>query len=357
VIIVSKEPISKIDAEQGKLYFRGIEATELARTRSFEDVTYLLIYGRLPGKRESVGFQERMLTYRKLHEQELPRILNELESGDGQPAQRVVDNIDRTEMMGLKPLANRISHFSREYNLNALDSLIAFVSLAPVALAAGWLYLMGKPIVIRNEILGYSHNFFWMLKGSELLPQDERDLESCFILHMDDPSNPSLSALEKSVKEGRSLSESLTTALDHHIDPLHHGAGEAMMKAMIEIGDSGNVKDHLTRAMERGERVYGLGHRIYKTIDPRAVLLQEILERRATTQETISLYERIQETARIGAELILQRKNRTAHPNVDLYNAAVYHSFGIPYYLNTELFAVSRTAGWAAHIAEWMDLV
>jgi citrate synthase len=357
VIIVSKEPISKIDAEQGKLYFRGIEATELARTRSFEDVTYLLIYGKLPSKRESASFQERMLTYRRLHEQELPGILSELESAIGQPGQRLVDNIDRTEMMGLKPLANRVSHFSIEYDLGALDSLLAFVSLAPVVLAAGWLHLMGKPIVIRNEILGYTHNFFWMLNGTELLPQDERDLESCFILHMDDPSNPSLSALEKSVKGGSSLSESLATALDHHIDPLHHGAGEAMMKAMIEIGDSGNVKDYLTKAIEHGERVYGLGHRIYKTIDPRAVMLQEILERRATTQETISLYERIQETARIGAELILQRKNRTAHPNVDLYNAAVYHSFGIPYYLNTELFAVSRTAGWAAHIAEWMDLV
>ncbi|MFW9890152.1 MAG: citrate/2-methylcitrate synthase [Candidatus Thorarchaeota archaeon] len=354
---MSKEPISKIDADHGKLYFRGIEATELARTRSFEDVTYLLIYGRLPSKRESVRFQERMLTYRRLHEQELPRILNGLESGTGQPARRVVDNIDRAEMMGLKPLAYRVSHFSREYGLDDLDSLLAFVSLAPVVLAAGWLYLIGKPIVIRNEILGHAHNFFWMLKGSELLPQDERDLESCFILHMDDPGNPSLRALEKSVKRGSSLSESLATALDHHIDPLHHGAGEAMMKAMIEIGDSGNVEDYLTRVMKRGERIYGLGHRIYKTIDPRAVMLREILERRADNKETISLCKRIEETARIGSELILQRKNRTVHPNVDLYNAAVYHSFGIPYYLNTELFAVSRTAGWTAHIAEWMDLI
>ncbi|MFX1270441.1 MAG: citrate/2-methylcitrate synthase [Promethearchaeota archaeon] len=354
---MSEEPISKIDAEQGKLYFRGIEATKLARTRSFEDVTYLLIYGKLPSRSESVNFQERMLTYRRLHEQELPQILYELASGTGQPAQRVVDNIDRTEMMGLKPLAFRVSHFSRKYDLDALDSLLAFVSLAPVVLAAGWLYLMGKPIVIRNEILGHAHNFFWILKGTELPPNDERALESCFILHMDDPSNPSLSALEKSIKDGSSLSESLTIALDHHIDPLHHGAGEAMMKAMIEIGDIKNVEDYLTKAIESGERIYGLGHRIYKTTDPRAVMLRDILKERTDNQATLSLYERIEETARIGAELILQRKNRIVHPNVDLYNAAVYHSFGIPYYLNTELFAVSRTAGWAAHIAEWMNLV
>jgi citrate synthase len=129
------------------------------------------------------------------------------------------------------------------------------------------------------------------------------------------------------------------------------------MKTMIEMGDSAIVESYLTKAIDSGERIYGLGHRIYKTIDPRAVMLREILKERTTDQATFSLYERIEETARIGAELILQRKNRVVHPNVDLYNAAVYHSFGLPYYLNTELFAVSRTAGWVAHIAEWMDLV
>lgn len=354
---MSNQPISRIDSERGKLYFRELDATELARTRSYEDVTFLLIYGKLPSKKESASFKDRMLTYRRLLEQELPLILKELGPSANHEAQHVVNNIDRTEMMGLKPLASRVSHFSRKYDLNALDSLLAFVSLAPVVLAAGWLQLKGMPIVIRNEILGHSHNFFWMLRGNELLPKDERDLESCFILHMDDPSNPSLSALEKSIMEGGSFSESLTAALDHHIDPLHHGAGEAVMKAMIEIGNSKNVEEYLSRAIANGDRIYGLGHRIYKTIDPRAVMLREILKRRTNKQAAYSLYNRIEETARIGTELILQRKGRIVYPNVDLYNAAVYHTFGIPYYLNTELFAVSRTAGWAAHIAEWMELV
>jgi citrate synthase len=354
---VSSNPISRIDSEKGKLYFRGLDATELARTKSFEDVTFLLIYGKLPSERESVRFKEQMLLLRRLLEQELPLILRELGASTDQQGQHVVDNIDRTEMMGLKPLANRVSLFSKKYDLNILDSLLAFVSLCPVVLAAGWLHLMGKPIVIRNDILGHAHIFFWILRGNELLPKDERELESCFILHMDDPDNPSLSALEKSIKGGGSLSESLTAALDHHIDPLHHGAGEAVMKAMIDIEYSKNIEAHFSKALKDGNRIFGLGHRIYQTIDPRAVVLREILKRRTDNQAANALFYRIEETARIGAELIRQQKDRIVYPNVDLYNAAVYLSFGIPYYLNTELFAVSRAAGWAAHIAEWMELV
>ena len=357
MIIVSNSPISRIDSEKGKLYFRDRDATELARTKGFEEVTFLLIYGKLPSKKESVSFKERMLRFRRLLEQELPLILNELGASTDQQDQHIVDNIDRTGMMGLKPLAKRVNRFSKKYELNTLDSLLAFVSLCPVVLAAGWLHLKGKPIVIRNEILGHAHIFYWMLRGNELLPKDERELESCFILHMDDPNNPSLSALEKSIKGGGSLSESLTAALDHHIDPLHHGAGEEVMKAMIDIGYSKNIEAHLSKALKNGSRIYGLGHRKYQTIDPRAVVLREILKRRTENQAAYTLYYRIEETARIGSELIRQRKNKEVFPNVDLYNAAVYHTFGIPYYLNTELFAVSRAAGWAAHIAEWMELV
>jgi citrate synthase len=196
-----------------------------------------------------------------------------------------------------------------------------------------------------------------MMRESELLPEDERDLESCFILHMDDPNNPSLSALEKSISEGATLSNSLLAALDHHVDPLHHGAGEAVMQVMIDIGYSKNVEAYLSKAIDAGDRIYGLGHRIYKTIDPRAVVLRDILKRRTDNQAAYALFYRIEETARIGADLIRQRKGKIVYPNVDLYNAAVYQTFGIPYYLNTELFAVSRAAGWAAHIAEWLQLV
>ncbi|MHA2211120.1 MAG: citrate/2-methylcitrate synthase, partial [Candidatus Thorarchaeota archaeon] len=167
----------------------------------------------------------------------------------------------------------------------------------------------------------------------------------------------SLNALQKSVKAGDSIADSLVCALNHHIDPLHHGAGENVMRIMMEMGHTRNIEAYLSSALDSGERIYGLGHRKYQTIDPRAVVLREILKRRTNTNEGYELYHRIEEMARIGSELIRQRKNKVVFPNLDLYNAAVYHSFGIPYWMNTELFAVARSAGWAAHIAEWYRLV
>jgi citrate synthase len=357
VIIVSNEPISRIDPEKGMLYFRGLDATELARTRSFEDVTYLLIYGQLPDEKESSTFRMLMLKHRRLLERELPKIIKLIKANPSERPQYAPTGIDRTQMMGMRPLAKRVEYLSKRYNLDLMDSVLAFVALSPVVIAAGWRYLEGERIVPPNDTLGHSHNSLWMLKETMLPPRDQDDLEACFILHMDDPNNPSLSALEKSISEGGSLSDSLVAALDYHIDPLHHGAGEEVMKAMAEMGYSKDVETYLSKAIDSGDRIYGLGHRIYRTIDPRAVVLREILKKRTVDHETYALFNRIEEIARIGPELIRQRKGRIVYPNVDLYNAAVYHTFGIPYYLNTELFAVSRAAGWAAHIAEWMDLV
>ncbi|MHA2310832.1 MAG: citrate/2-methylcitrate synthase [Candidatus Thorarchaeota archaeon] len=354
---MSKEPISRIDSKNGKLYFRGLDATELARGKSFEDVTYLLIYGQLPSERESADFRGKMLNHRSLFQKEMPLILQEIGEYPDERLYKVANGIDRTDMMGLRPLAKHVSQFSEKYNLNPLDSVLAFVALCPEVLASGWRQLVGKSAVSQKRSLGYSHSFLWMLNEKELPPKDERDLEACFILHMDDPSNPSLNALEESINSGDTLSESLVSALDHHVDPLHHGAGEAVMKAMIDMGYTKNVEAYLSRALDKGERIFGLGHRIYRTIDPRAVMLRDILKGRTDNQAAYALFHRIEETARIGAQLIREKKNRTVYPNVDLYNAAVYHTFGIPYYMNTELFAVARAAGWAAHIAEWLELV
>ncbi len=351
------EPISRINPAKGKLYFRGLDATELARARSFEDVTYLLIHGQLPDKKESANFRERMLRHRKLLDEELPPIFKMIGANPDRGQQQITDGIDRTEMMGLRPLAKQINHISQKHNLDSLDSVLAFVALCPAVLAAGWRHLSSKPIIPPKDKLNHCHNFLWMMKETDLPNEDQNDLEACFILHMDDPNNPSLDALGKSILAGESLSDSLVAALEHHKDPLHHGAGEAVMKAMIDMGFSENIEAYLSSALDSGDRIYGLGHRIYKTIDPRAIVLRDILKRRANNQATYALYYRIEETARIGAELIRQRKNKVVHPNVDLYNAAVYHTFGIPYYMNTELFAVSRAAGWAAHIVEWMELV
>ncbi|MHA2210717.1 MAG: citrate/2-methylcitrate synthase, partial [Candidatus Thorarchaeota archaeon] len=189
------EPISSIDPEKGKLYFRGLDVTELAMERSYEDVTHLLIYGQLPSEKESVDFRERMLKYRRLLEKELPLIFKTIGKNTKNGPQRMTDGIDRTEMLGLKPLARQITRISSKYQLDSLDSVVAFVAMCPAVLAAGWKHLKEQSIVSPNDTLSLSHNFVWMMKEMKLPLGDQKDLDACFILHMDDPNNLSLNAL------------------------------------------------------------------------------------------------------------------------------------------------------------------
>ncbi|MFX1368038.1 MAG: citrate/2-methylcitrate synthase [Promethearchaeota archaeon] len=346
------KPISCIDAEQGKLYFREHDATDLARNYSFEEVLFLLLHGHLPDKPQSTIFQKKILDLRAIAQPELLNIVKKIGTTYTDSPRRITDGFDRTDMFGLRVLAQNLDTLSKKYVLDRYESVLLFVTMAPLVLASGWRHIQGKELIAPRESLNHVKNFYWMLCGGNLPPEELRDLETCIILHMDDPDNPSLAALEKSIKAGNPLSESLVLTLDSHIDPLHHGAGECSLRTMIDIGHSKEVESYLAKRLKNGKLIYGLGHRIYKTIDPRAVVLKEILERRTADHASYALTYRIEEVARIGSELILKSKGKVVYPNVDLYNAAVYLTFGMPYFINTELFAVARSAGWAAHILE-----
>jgi citrate synthase len=192
-----------------------------------------------------------------------------------------------------------------------------------------------------------------MFTGSLPQVQDLKDFETTLILHMDDPDNPSLSALEREINAGASISEALSSALLIHRDPLHHGAG---LRAMMMIEDIANpimVRAKLLERLDSEQRIFGIGHRIYRTIDPRAVVLRNILKRRASGTKHEQLYKLVEKVATVGPSLARERKGLTLYPNVDLYNAAVYTTLGIPAELNTALFAMARTAGWMAHILDW----
>ena len=123
---------------------------------------------------------------------------------------------------------------------------------------------------------------------------------------------------------------------------------------MIEdIADSTMVRAKLAKRLDSGQRIFGIGHRIYRTIDPRAVILRDILRKRASGTRHDQFYKLVEEVASVGPSLARERKGLTLHPNVDLYNAAVYTTLGITAELNTSLFAMARIAGWMAHILDW----
>ncbi|MHA2379627.1 MAG: citrate/2-methylcitrate synthase [Candidatus Thorarchaeota archaeon] len=344
------EPISHIDPEHGLLFFRGLNATELAETRRFEDVTFLLVHGHLPTESESIQFRRRLIELRDLGERDIDSILSKIGSIQGS---FTFDTQEMLEAKGLRRLAERLDIYRSNHELSALDTMLLFVSMAPVVVATEWRKIHGKIPISSRGTLSHAANLLWMLNETSLNDLDSKDLEACVILHMDDPDNPSLAALERTYRATNSISKATVAALDKHVGPLHHGAGTEAMKMIMEIGGHPQVSNLLAYRLERGEKLFGLGHRIYRTIDPRAKVLREVLKRRGEVDTRwAKRLSNIEEIAELGSKLLLERKGKAVHPNVDLYNAAAYESFGIPYLLNTELFAIARSAGWAAHISE-----
>ena len=318
------EPISRIDQTTNQLFFRGINAVDLARTTDYESVLFLLVNGDLPTNSQKKKLIHQMNKFRELYTEDI---------------------------LTLELLIDRLSGFRREHNLNLHDTLLTYVSLSPTVVANQFAQSQNMDVKKTDKKLGHAENFLWMIRGIPQMKSEVRDLQTALILPMDDPDNPSLSALTKALENGDE-SDALRAALKAHIGPLHHGAGTLAMKMFEEIQKPDDAKQYLEKRVSSGEKIYGLGHRIYRGIDPRAVVLREMLERRTIKTCDEWILHVSDAVAREGKLLLSKHKGIDAFPNIDLYNAAVYFTFGFPYEQNTSLFAISRAAGWMAHILE-----
>ncbi|MHA3964084.1 MAG: citrate/2-methylcitrate synthase [Candidatus Thorarchaeota archaeon SMTZ1-45] len=319
------KPISTIDPLTNQLFFRGINATKLCGNSSFERVLHLLIHGQLPSHQELVSISERMVELRSLYDSEFDSLFK---------------------------LAWSLERIKEDYKLNLNDTLLTFVSLAPLVVANEYGIAWGKMMKKPKKQLGHVANFLWMTKGVMPTETELDDFQTSLILHMDDPQNPSLSTLEAAVRDGKSISDIFSSTLNVHVEPLHHGAGYEAMMMFQEIKEQANVRKYLEQRLKSGGKIFGLGHRIYRGIDPRAVVLREMLERRTLNTKNEWLLKVSDSVAKYGRLLLSEYKGIDAYPNVDLYNAAVYFTFGFPPELNTPLFSISRSAGWMAHILD-----
>jgi citrate synthase len=321
------EPISRIDSKTNQLFFRGYNVADFSKRHDFETVLLLLINGHWPSDQELEATTKRMVELREFY---------------------------NDDISSLYDLAWNLDRIKDDNKLDSHDTVLTFVTLAPLVVANESNSLMNRFVKQpSNRNLGHAANFLWLTKGTIPTETDLRDFQTALILHMDDPDNPSLSKLQESLKRGQSISEVLMSALTAHTNPLHHGAGTEAMAMFQDVRAQLNARSYLARRLDSGGKIYGLGHRIYKGMDPRAIILKEMLERRTHGTSAEWLLRMSDIVAKEGRTLLLEKKRIDAYPNVDLYNAAVYFTFGYPPELNTSLFAVSRAAGWMAHILEF----
>jgi citrate synthase len=334
--------ISMVDGEAGKLLYRGYTIEDLARYSSFEEVAYLLIHGRLPRRQELEDFSQDLIAHRRV-----PSAL--IASLDMLP-------LDTPPMAILQAGVALISGYdperfdeSREANQRKAMRTIAVM---PTIIAAWKRLVNNQGSVEPRDDLSHAANFLYMTRGREFREEAVRFMDVAMILHADHTFNASTFATRVVASTGADLYSSIAAGIGALSGPLHGGANAQVMRNLLDTKDPESVEAWVEDQFKRGKRVSGMGHAVYKTIDPRARILQYMAKQITTDHPEYRWYEMTERMAIATQKEFLKKKGRQIYPNVDLYSASIYHAMGIHHDFFPAVFAMARSAGWCAHILE-----
>jgi len=318
------------------LTYRGYTIEELAANSTFEEVVYLLWHGRLPTKKEFSDFQA------SLHEKmALPQRC--FGWFHGLPTEVHPMDFLHTVVAGLSlhdPDANVIADEPNQRKAIRLTARLGTIIAAYHRVRTGQWPL--QPIKGQS----ISWNFLYMLFGEEPDSQRVKQFDTCLILHADHELNASAFSARVTSSTESGLYSSIMAAIGTLKGPLHGGANERVMRMLQEIGSMDHIEPFLKEALAEKRKVMGFGHRVYKEGDPRAKILREMSRQLTAEVGQPHLYE-----MSVRIDDVMQREKGLL-PNVDFYSATVYHAMGIPTDLFTPVFAMSRVAGWCAHVLE-----
>jgi citrate synthase len=233
---------------------------------------------------------------------------------------------------------------------NCRDTLHQVVQMASVV-AAWQRFREGKEYVKPSQELSHGANFLYMLRGEEPQDYEGRIMDTAMVLHAEHGFNASTFTARVVASTMSTCYCSISAAIGALYGSLHGGANERVMLAVEEIGSKEKVKDFLDTAMERAHKIMGMGHRIYKAKDPRAVVMEGFLEELSRKKNDFRYQEILKELER-DFRARMEEKGKPLYPNVDFYSGAVYRLLGIPAILFTPIFAMARVSGWLAHILE-----
>ena len=339
-IPAAESAISFIDGEHGVLEYRGISIETLAQKSSFLETSYLLLFGRLPDAAEMEKFHDDVTFHTRL-KLKILRMMEYLpENGHPMHYLQAV-----TSAMGMYYPARDTLNVEMRY-----WAAVRLIAKLPTIVAAVHRLKHGDaPIQPRND-LSFAANFYYMLFEKEPSALVERVLDVMLILHGDHTMNASTFSARV---VGSTLADPYTvvaSAIGTLSGPLHGGANEEVVRMIDEIGSKEAVRGFIESKLEKKEKIMGIGHRVYKTVDPRGEVLKSCIAQ-------LSEHDGIdKKTLDISAEIEKVVKERLSskglYPNIDFYSGIVFRSIGIPSELFTPIFAVGRVAGWLAH---WME--
>ncbi|MDK2876287.1 MAG: citrate synthase [Archaeoglobaceae archaeon] len=337
-VIACESKISRIElvGDKAILEYRGYDIRDLAKNSTYEEVAYLLLYGELPKKYELQDFKIELAERRELP----PQIIGLLTHLPQYTHPMVVL---RTATSYLGSLDREKDLKTREQNLEKAKNLIAKF---PTIVAYYQRIRLGKNLIPPTLELSHAGNFLYMMTGLEPSKTAERALDVDLILHAEHELNASTFAARVAASTLADMYACVVAATGTLMGPLHGGAAQEVMKMLREVATPRRAEEYVKKKLERGEKLMGFGHRIYKhVIDPRAPILRELARELSKTGNPIwlEISEAIAENAYKYKKLL---------PNVDFYSASVYANLGIPDDLFVNIFAMGRISGWLAHIIE-----
>lgn len=335
-IIAAETAIGDVRGQEGVLLYQGYDINELAGKASYEEVVYLLFHGSLPNRAEL----ERLTTALRA-ERELPQgVIDFITSA---PKSAAPIDVMRTavSMLGCYPTVRHDLAMSERQS-------IAIKLIAQIGIIAAYFHRArtGLPLPPIRKDLSEAAHFLWLLKGEEPSPEAAETLDVAYVLHAEHGFNASTFTARVVASTESDLYSAVSAAIGALKGPLHGGANEGVIHMLQEIGSLDKVDAWIADALAQKKKIMGIGHRVYKVLDPRAPHLKAMaikLSNQIGEPKWIQMSERI-------AEIMKREKNLNA--NVDFYSATVYYSMGIPTDLFTPIFAIARMSGWTAHILE-----
>jgi citrate synthase len=340
-VIADETTICKIDGPRGKLCYRGYTIEDLARNSDFEEVTYLLLYEKLPTAAELAEWRTRMRASRDIPIE--VQIMIRTFPANAHPMQLLQSVIAY--------LSVYIEHTIQHSHLcNCRDTLHQIVQMASV-IATYHRFRQGKGYVQPNPNLSHGGSFLHMMRGKEPEEYEARIMDASLVLHAEHEFNASTFTARVVASTMSTCYCSIAAAIGALFGVLHGGANERVLDMVQEIGSPDGVRAWMDKAIEEKRKVPGMGHREYKVKDPRSFVMEEYLKELCERKNDWHHYEILKEIEKQFRER-MEEKGKPLHPNVDFYSGAVYSLLGIPKILFTPVFAMARVSGWLAHILE-----
>ncbi|MCB0718949.1 MAG: citrate synthase, partial [Bacteroidetes bacterium] len=329
-VVALDSAISFIDGQSGELIYAGYDIRDLAENATFEEVAFLLWNGRMPTSEELVELNEHLQSERMLP----PMVLDVIE----------MTPRDANPMASLRTAVSALALFDPEADAHSAEAnyrkSVRLTARIPTIIAALDRIRKGKEPVAPLRDRSTAFNFLYMLNGEEPGEAAERTFDACLVLHAEHGLNASTFAGRVIGATLSDIYSAITGAIGALKGPLHGGANIEVMRTLLEIDREGvDPGEAVRQRLARKERIMGFGHRVYKTIDPRATILREMVEDVSEERGSRKWYDMS------VAMMEVMEKEKGLYPNVDFFSASVYYMLGIDMDLYTPIFAMSRITG------------